>query len=363
MNKELIKKYFQNKCTKDELVIVIGWFEHTGWTAGGKALMFDVWEEMADEDDKQTMNLDHILNRIHHQVNLKKTEYLLKNFTQTDKKYKRTNYFFKLFKNAAAIFLIPILIYGVYVSYKYEQIILQAQTTTPFYEVTSSFNDITKVALPDGSAVWLNFGSTLTYPATFTGNTREVQLKGEGFFEVAHNSRIPFVVKVGDIKAIARGTTFNIAAYSDEDLIETSLVTGKVEISRVNPDGKIVSLKIMKPNDLTIYNKTDQNIRSLIVEDDRNYSWKKGKLKLIKKPLNEVIKLLGRRFNADFKIKDQKLHELTFSATFVNESLPEVMKLLSIASPINYTITEQKKLSDGTFTKRLVILSYRKKTN
>ena len=361
MNKELIEKYFRNNCSEEELITVLAWFENTAWTTDGKSFLFNAWEEMADEDEKQTMDLDHILHRIHHQVNLKKTEDLLIEPTQEEIKSRKIQYFIQILVRIAAVLLVPILIYGVYISYKYEEIKQQAQSVSPYYEVTSSFDAITKVALPDGSTVWLNYGSTLTYPASFKGNSRKVQLKGEGFFEVAHNSRIPFIVKAGDIEVVARGTAFNITAYPDDDRVETSLINGKVELSRLKPDGEIVSLLNMKPNDLIIYNKANHKIKSLIVEDDRNYSWKEGKLKLIEKPLNETIKLLGRKYNADFTIKDHKLHELTFSATFVNESLPEVMKLLSIATPVNYTITEPKKLADGTFTKRKVVLSSRNK--
>jgi ferric-dicitrate binding protein FerR (iron transport regulator) len=362
MNKELIEKYFKNNCSEDELITVLAWFEKSAETADGKSFLYNTWEEMAGDDEKQTSNLDIILHRIHHQVNLKKTEELLNEPPQEDNNSSKREYFIKIFTRIAAILLIPVLVYGVYISNKYDTVKQQQALIIPaYYEITSSFDALTKVALPDGTKVWLNYGSTLTYPASFKGDTRKVELKGEGFFEVAHNTSIPFIVKAGDLEVVARGTAFNIAAYADDDRIETSLINGKVELSRVKPDGEIVSLKNMKPNDLIIYNKANHETESFVIEDDRNYSWKEGKLKLIQEPLVETIKLLGRRYNTDFKIKDNKLLELTFSATFVNESLPEVMKLLSIATPVNYTITEPKKLADGTFTKRKVVLSSRNK--
>lgn len=361
MNKELIGKYYRNNCSEDELITVLAWFEKSAETTDGKAFLFNSWEEMTDDDEKQISNLDVILHRIHHQVNLKKTENLLSGYPQENNKIKKREYFIKILSRVAAILLIPIFIYGVYISYKFEEIKQQALATSPYYEVTSSFDAITKVTLPDGSTVWLNYGSTLMYPVSFKGNTRKVELKGEGFFEVAHNAKVPFIVKAGEIEVTARGTTFNVAAFPDDDRIETTLINGIVELNRLKPNGEIEPLLKMNPNDFAIYNKENHEVKSIVVDDDRKYSWKEGKLKLIGEPLNEVIKLLGRRFNADFKIKDQKLNELNFSATIINESLPEVMKLLSLATPINYTIVEQEKLIDGTFTKRKVILSYRKK--
>jgi len=362
MNKELIKKYYQDNCTEEELSIVLAWLEKIAWTTEGKSFLYSTWEEMADEDETQTANLDFILHRIHHQVNLKKSEELITGSSQEGNKKRKRGYYINILARAAAILLVPILVYGVYISYKYESIKQQqTQVIIPYYEVTSSVSAITKVALSDGTTVWLNYGSMLKYPSKFTGNTRKVELTGEGFFEVAHNAKVPFIVKAGEIEVIARGTTFNVAAYQNENWIETSLINGKVELSRVESDGEIKSLLNLKPNELAIYNKENNEVKSLFVEDDRNYSWKEGKLKLIEEPLSEVIKLLGRRFNADFNINDSRLDELTFSATFVNESLPEVMKLLSIATPLNYAIAEQQKLADDTFSKRKVILSYRKK--
>ena len=361
MNNELIIKYFRNNCSEEELIAVLAWFEKLAETTDGKSILFNTWEEMAD-DEKQTPDLENILHQIHHQVNLKKTEGILSDSLQVGNQYRKREYYIKRFTRVAAVLLIPILIYGVYISYKYNFVKQQqAQITSACYEVTSSPDAITKVTLPDGTSVWLNYGSTLKYPALFKGNTRMVELMGEGYFEVAHNTKMPFIVRTGDIEVIARGTTFNIAAYSDDDLIETSLINGKVEIDRIKPNGDAMSLLNMKPNDMTIYNKASHETKSFVIEDDRNYSWKEGKLTLIDEPISEVTKLLGRRYNANFTIKDQKLHELTFSATLVNESLPEVMKLLSIAMPMNYTLTEPEKLDDGTYSKREVILSYRRR--
>jgi transmembrane sensor len=362
MKKELIEKYLNNSCNEEELSTVLAWFDESAGTPEGKFLLFNIWEEMVDEEENHIMNLDSILHHIHHNVNLKKAEGLLNNTHHDLKKYRRRESFIKILTRVAAILLFPILCFGVYMSYKYETALHGQNMAKPVkYEVSCSFDALTKVALPDGSSVWLNHGSLLKYPSQFTGDTRLVELQGEGYFEVVHNPKKPFIVKSGEIEVLARGTTFNLSAYSGDDQIETSLINGIVELRRVKPGSKAELLSTLKPNDMTTYNKANHEVTSRIIEDDRYYSWKDGKLKFIKAPMSEVTRKLGRWFNADFKIKDPKLLELTFSATFVYEKLPEVLKLLSIASPINYTITEQKKLADGTFTKREVILRYIKK--
>jgi len=86
--------------------------------------------------------------------------------------------------------------------------------------------------LPDGSRVWLNNASSLRYPTSFTGNTREVELSGEAYFEVAKDAAKPFKVKVNDMDVNVLGTSFNIMAYKDEVATKTTLLSGTVRVSR-----------------------------------------------------------------------------------------------------------------------------------
>ena len=135
--------------------------------------------------------------------------------------------------------MLPVLGFGLYMSFKYQSVRHgQISVNQAYNEVFSSVDAITKVTLPDGSNVWLNHSSTLKYPAMFQGDSRTVELTGEGYFEVAHNPKIPFIVKAGEIQVVAHGTTFNIMAYPDEDRIETSLINGSVELQRLNQIGK-----------------------------------------------------------------------------------------------------------------------------
>jgi transmembrane sensor len=150
-------------------------------------------------------------------------------------------------------------------------------------------------------------------------------------------------------------------AYPDEDKIETSLINGIVELHRVESDGKTVQLLTMKPTDLTIFQKDKNEISTLTVGDDRYFSWKDGKLVFNKEPISEVAKRLSRWFNVDIQIKDPELNDLTYTATFVNETLPQVMELMAMVSPVSYSISDRKEISFGTFSKRKIILSYRKK--
>jgi transmembrane sensor len=361
MNKDLIKKYFDNRCTEEELDSVLNWFEKSGSTSEGKEFLLRVWEELPDETEKSEMDFELILDKIHHRVNLAGYSGRSKFAGQSISEYKGREKLLRIFTRVAAILILPVLGFGLLMSYKYQSVkSVHNSAQMSYNEVFSSVDAITKITLPDGSTVWLNHSSVLKYPAIFQGKTRNVELKGEGYFEVAHDKKVPFIVKTGDLEVVALGTKFNILAYPDEDKIETSLINGCVKLQKSESDGKITSLLKMKPTDLAIYQKTDNEIITRSISDDRYFSWKDGKLVFNKEPMGEVVRKLRRWFNVDIQIKDRELLELTFTGTFKNETLPQVMELFAMVSPINYTISKRSESIDGTFSKRQVFLTYRK---
>lgn len=364
MNKELLEKYCKNTCTGEELSSVLEWFGVSAGTPEGKTLLFKIWEEMPDEESNLQITFDSILDKIHHKVNLAQSKKLLNKADQNLRKYKRRRHFINILIRTAAILMLPALSFGLYMTKKYQSFNQgQVSVKQAYNEVFSSVDAITKVSLPDGSNVWLNHSSSLKYPAIFHGNARSVELVGEGYFEVSHNSKMPFIVKTRELQIKAIGTTFNIMAYPDEDRIETSLINGLVELQRTESDGKVIPMLKMKPTDLAIFQKSNHDLSIRTIDDDRYFSWKDGKLVFNKEPIGEVVKKLGRWFNVDIQVKDPELLDLTYTATFIHETLPQVMELFTLMSPVSYSISNRQLISNGTYTKRKIILSYRKDKN
>lgn len=360
MDKELLKKYFNNSCTDEELAAVMDWFRSSAANHEGKVLLFRVWEELSEEGDFSGVNFDLILDKIHHQVNLDQSTLLLEKADQDVIRYKTRKRLVTVLLNTAALIILPVIGFSLYISHKYQNLKKEQISVSQAYnEILSSEDAITKVTLPDGSNVWLNHSSSLKYPSVFRGDFRTVELKGEGYFEVAHNPEVPFIVNAGDIRVKAVGTVFNIMAYPDEDRIETSLIDGKVELQRAASDGSMVSLLKMKPTDLAIFQKSNSTISTRTIIDDRYFSWKNGKLVFNKEPISEVVKKLSRWFNVDIQIEDPELLDLTYTATFVHETLPQVMELLAMVSPVTYSISDREKTESGTFTKRQIVLRKR----
>jgi ferric-dicitrate binding protein FerR (iron transport regulator) len=361
MNRELLEKYCSNCCSPDELQEVLSWFRKSAGTYEGRNLLYRLWEELPEEYDTSGINFNLMLDRIHHEVNLNRSKELLQVSHNNPVRFRKRERFIRILVRIAAILILPALGLNIYLSYRnYYDRQVQNTVNQAYNEVFSSVDAITKVVLPDGSNVWLNHSSSLKYPAMFDGKSRITELTGEGYFEVVPDSKIPFIVKTDNIQIKATGTAFNVMAHPDDSHIEASLIDGKVEIGIEDKKGDIATLLMMKPKDLADFDKIEQKIRVQTITDDRYFSWKEGKLVFNKEPMAEVAKKLGRWFNADIQINDPALLELTYTATFVQETLPQVLELMAMVSPVKYSISNREKTGNGTFTKRKIILSYRK---
>lgn len=226
-----------------------------------------------------------------------------------------------------------------------------------------------KVELPDGTQVWLNADSKLTYGQYFLGNTREVTLTGEAYFDVAHatsaetGQRIPFIIHTSSIDIKVLGTAFNVRSYPGEKTIETALIRGSVEVTlHNNPDKKIVlkpDEKLIVKNDNTtiINNKTAQTdsvantdnapmitlsrIRPYKEDTTAHYEtmWVKNKLAFENESFDRMLPEIERWYNVTILLKNESLKGLHFTGVFENKSLADVMEALSISRGFHYDIT------------------------
>lgn len=218
--------------------------------------------------------------------------------------------------------------------------------------VVSMFN------LPDGSRVWLSSASQLKYPSDFEADTREVELEGQGYFEVAHDASHPFIVHAGQEYAVeVLGTTFNVAAYADDDRIETTLVEGSVNVHVRTGSGQELSRRI-KPQEKATFTKTTKELEVETVNTDHETAWKEGELIFRNHPMSQVLKVLSRHYHVRFEVKDSLVLKSIITARFKDEQLPQVMEYLRLASGIQYTI--QKVPVNSTQTQDVPIIEISK---
>lgn len=211
----------------------------------------------------------------------------------------------------------------------------------------------TQVALPDGSLVWLNSGSSLSCPVVFDSHSRNVELKGEAFFEVVKNEKVPMIVSAGNLKVKVYGTKFNVNAFPENNIFETTLVEGKVSII----PGDSRKEYQLNPGYTASYIVKDQKIQiQKVVEMDSFTGWKEGKLLFHDEPFDDIIKRLERWYNVDIQLADPSLGKYTLYATFFDESIEQILDIFSGSIPILVEYPKRVKNQDGSYSKRRIII-------
>lgn len=195
-----------------------------------------------------------------------------------------------------------------------------------------------RFTLPDGSVVWLNSETKLTYPNPFTGKKRLVTLEGEGYFEVAKDAKKPFVVQAGEVDIEVLGTSFNVDSYSSDEFVQTALLNGSVKIT-----GKAIKNPIyLKPNELFKYRKSDQVSSVEEAKVGWYADWIKDRLVFDNDYLSDILISMEGRYNMDIECPKQFAASTRLSFTIRQESIEEVMKAISLITPIKYEIRENK---------------------
>lgn len=253
-------------------------------------------------------------------------------------------HYFVWLQRIAAILVLPLLISTLYFALKEDPV--------EYIEIRTNPGMVAKVNLPDGSSVWLNSRSYLKHPQKFTGDTRKVEIDGEAYFSVHKDKTKKFIVNTPfDIKAEVLGTEFNIEAYKEKNQITTSLVSGSVKLSYLNKENNEESV-IMKPNEEISYNAKNKNIEFHTSYIPTQIAWKEGLVILRNTPFEEVLKILSKRFNTDFIVKNDLLYENSFTGTFSGQHLHLILEHFRLSTDIQYKFIDpdisQNKISEKT---------------
>lgn len=221
-----------------------------------------------------------------------------------------------------------------------------------------------KIILPDGTAVWLNADSKLSYDSGMNeSEVRQVMLVGEAFFDVAKNKRKPFVLQTDQMSIKVLGTSFNVKAYPDEEKSETTLIEGSIELSvNSRPDEKIIlkpSEKIAitelhkkeqpqdkkgqpqdspSPDHLTMTIKNISPIKMADNEFIKETSWIQSRLIFQNETMQDLLPKLERWYDVKFIVKDEKIRSYHYTGTFTKETISQALSALQLTKPFNYKI-------------------------
>lgn len=194
-------------------------------------------------------------------------------------------------------------------------------------------NTTYQLVLSDGTQVWLNSETELYYPSQFIGQSREVRLIGEAFFDVASDGGKPFIVSTDDLSVKVLGTSFNISCYREEPIVNTTLVNGLVSIQTKN--GKSTELL---PSEQFAYNKDTDLTTKEIVDTDLYTSWTIGKYIFKNTSLREIITKLQRWHDLSIVFEDESLIDKRFTFTVDRETaIDQLLEVLSFTSEIKFS--------------------------
>jgi transmembrane sensor len=184
-----------------------------------------------------------------------------------------------------------------------------------------------KVTLEDGTEVWLNAETKLRYPENFDGDERRVEVSGEAYFKVAHDSQKPFYVISGGQEVRVYGTEFNVHAYPDETNIFTTLVKGSIALKPVNGNGGELMLT---PGHQAVFSNTDESAHVHSVDTEIVTSWRSGTFVFENQNLEQIMKTLSRWYNFDYEFADKSL-----AGTIFMGSIPKYGKFSEVVNIFN----------------------------
>jgi transmembrane sensor len=353
MTKELLDKYLNNRCNDSDIKEVLRWINmhsyedesrNWGW------LDWILYQEEVEASDQE--KYDAMLDKIHHKINIQDCRPGMSP-AETPSSFSIT---IRFLTRAAAILLIPVL--GILFFTLSRGGPDTAVFNMPYYdtlEIVAPIGSRAIAHLSDGSEVFLNSGSKIKYPHSFTGENREVNLTGEGYFNVAQNAEKPFVVKTGKMNIKALGTSFNVLAYPDDRVVQTTLVEGIVELEEFLDDGTKRTIGAIEPGQHVQYHTITRELTSCNGDIAKYIAWKDGKLIFNNDPISEVAVRLSRMYDVDIEVSED-IREYTYTVTFEDETLFHILDLMAIATPIAYKIVPRARLDNGSFEKQKIIL-------
>jgi transmembrane sensor len=230
-------------------------------------------------------------------------------------------------------------------------------------EIVAQKGSKTRTLLPDGSTVWLNAGSKITY-ANFSGPVREVTLEGEAYFDVVKQPNRPFIVHAADINIKVLGTAFNVKSYDEDRTVETTLIRGLVQITRKNDaPGQAI---LLQPSQKIVLNKNDRLQQS--GEDGKNAAfadknampkiqlldstqkenelaetgWIYNRIEFRGDHFEELALKLERWYNITIHFEDEQVKKLTFNGSLESETVEQAFLALKEAAPFRYEIRENE---------------------
>jgi len=316
MNEELLLRFLTKTCSQEELLEVENWIAADQANAKWLFGMEDIWSLKDELRYSNRKEIDAAYRRF-----VGRTKSVAK-----PKEAITRQLYHGWMKYAAVITIVFLLAANIFQSFRGKSSDNIATNT-----VEVPVGQRVSITLADGTKVWLNSGSVLTYLTKFDLKNRTVRLDGEGYFEVKADRENPFVVNTSMLEVSVIGTKFNVQAYPGDD-IAVSLLEGQLHVQSGEES------VLMKASELVTWSKTSGLAHHKNSEVQHKIQWTSGELMFVDEPLANIAKTLERQFGVTIIIETSKLADEHFTChTQQNASLEQVLDLLKATKKLNYS--------------------------
>ncbi len=327
---DILGKYLAGEINKKESEIVHNWIDESPLNAKEFEFHKKAWEETHinfNSSDSESV-FRNVLNKIDEQQEQANGQ------ATVTRKIKQQ--FIFITKVAASLLLFAS------IWYYFNTISLLTKSPEIAVKIIQKYNvsgQKSKIYLPDGSQVWLNAESEISFPEKFSVEKREVVLIGEAFFNVIENPDLPFIVKTGKISTTVLGTSFNVKAFENDPAIYVALKSGRVKVEIDYKAGK--EEIFLKPGEAINYNKTDAIAVKKEFDQELLLAWKDGVIVFKDAQLNEIISVLSRWYGVQFEVINWKNDSWSYTGSFDNAYLENVLQSISFTKEFSYNINQK----------------------
>lgn len=302
----VISRYFKERHNVDTELKVQQWLLEDKHSEQKEEALGDVWQSI---DGKPNAGVYSSLSKVQQKLGMIKSRKLLWH-----------NPVFRV----AAVLLPFVFVLSIY---------LLQNKSVEMIEIATAIGEQKEITLPDGSTVWLNACSKISYPKNNKSDLREVYLSGEALFSVTREFPKRFVVTTKEMSVEVLGTQFNVKAYLEDNVTSTTLISGKVEVILKDKE------YLLNPNQELVYNRTD---KSLIIQEISNNTllWRDGVLMFNQMTLQEIIKNLERQYGVKFQYTPSDFSKDNYSVKFSNsDSIEHIMEVMQdLVGSFSYSI-------------------------
>lgn len=319
---ELIATYLSQGLEAEKLSELENWLKASPENQKHFQQMREIWFSTISANEKERYNKEEAYSRF-----LNRT----RQTHQKEKTVKKLS-LHKFFYGAAAVALLCLISFASYRTGT-EQVKKQFAEMV----VEAPLGSKTRLYLPDGTLVWLNAGSTITYSQGFGVEERKLKLSGEGYFEVTRNKQLPFEITTKELQLKVLGTKFNFRNYPEDEEVSVSLLEGKVCLRNYLKND---TLCYLEPDQKAILNKKNGKLMVSASEARYTAEWTNGFLFFDEELLPDIIKELERSYNVKIYIEDESLKTFRFYGNFVRkeQTIQEILEMLASTGKLEYRI-------------------------